>query len=460
MDSTALPRRSGPAGDVSPESRNAPMLEKLGFFFLCVFLFLMFGRPADFFFPQLHLPLVTSIVAMLIAVLTGGIAIVMRSKLGLLMTLLTGWFILAIPFSSYRGGSFNIITSLWMRSFLCFVLILAMSRRPMQIRRVIHLLAFSLFLTSLLALAYGVAPYGRLQLPTGLLTGPNELAGAMIVGILYWVFILFDSSCSKLYRLFGAMALLPMMMVLLKTGSRGGLLSLSIVLVILFFQISAMQKMVVSCSAVVLLLLAMLTLPEDLRQRFTTYFSSDDTQESTDDVDNPTGSTESRLYLLRRSVEFTLKNPVFGVGPDQFASYEDKVSREEGKRKGAWLGCHNTFTQISSETGLPGLALFLALLVVAWRATGEVKRKAMAMKTKYGASVQHTAMTLRMVLIAYLVMFLFEHGAYMPFWPSLLGFIAALHSGFETGLPYPGRTAAPARPAVAAPGMGRSMIRR
>lgn len=459
MDSTALPRRSGPGRSVSPENANAPLLEKVGFFLLCVFLFLMFGRPADFFIPQLHLPLVTSILAMLIAVLTGGIAIVMRSKLGLLMTLLTGWFILTIPFSSYKGGSFTIITSLWMRSFLCFVLILAMSRRPMQIRRVIHLLASSLFLTSLLALAYGVAPHGRLQLPTGLLSGPNELAGAMIVGILYWVFILFDSSCSKLYRLFGAMALLPMMMVLLKTGSRGGLLSLSIVLVILFFQISPMQKMVVSCSAIVLVVLAMLTLPEDLRQRFTTYFSSDDTQESEDHVDNPTGSTESRLYLLRRSVEFTLQNPVFGVGPDQFASYEDKVSREEGKRKGSWLGCHNTFTQISSETGLPGLGIFLALLLVGWRVTGDIKKKAAAMKTKYGASVQHTAMTLRMVLLAYLIMFLFEHGAYMPFWPSLLGFIAALHSGFESGLAYAGKTGTQPRPAVATPGMGRSLIR-
>jgi O-antigen ligase len=406
------------------------MLEKIGFFFLCVFLFLMFGRPADFFFPSLHLPLVTSVTAMLVAVLTGGLITVLRSKLGLTMGALSAWFVLVIPFSTYRGGSFAVISSTWMRSYLCFVLILAVCNRPLQIRKIVHLLAWSLLVTSLLGLRYGVAPYGRLQLPAGLLTGPNELAGAMIVGILYWLFIFFDPFCSGIYRAFSAVAILPIMLVLLKTGSRGGMLSLMIVLVVMFFRLPVTQKLLVTCGAAVLLVMAILTLPDDLRKRFTTYFADDDTRNSADFVDNPTGSTDSRLYLLQRSIEFTIKNPIFGVGPDQFSTYEDKVSRDEGKVKGSWLGCHNTYTQISSETGLPGLFLFLAMIVMSWRSTVNIQRQAKRIGTPYAIALGNTAMTLRMVLIAYIVFFLFEHTAYMPFWPSLMGLIAALENGF------------------------------
>jgi O-antigen ligase len=417
-----------------PARPSTSMLEKVGVFFLGLFLCLLFGRPADFFFPYLHLPMTASVTALLIAVLTGGIAHVLRSPLGLSITLLTAWFILAIPFSYHRGGSFEVISSTWMRSYLCFVLIVALCTRPLQIRRIIHVLAWSLLLTSILGLAYGVAPHGRLQLPTGLLTGPNELAGAMIVGILYWLFIFFDPFCSGIYRAFSFLALLPMMLVLLKTGSRGGLLSLTVVLTVMFLRLPATKKLVVSCGAMVFIVLAMATLPDDLRRRFTTYFRSDDSQE-TIDIDSPTESSESRLYLLQRSVEFTLAHPVFGVGPNQFATYEDKIVRGEGQRKGVWLGCHNTYTQISSEAGIPALVIFVFMLVSAWRSTTKIQRRARQIGTPYALAVENTAVALRMVLIAYLVFFLFEHSGYMPFWPALLALIAALRNGFETELP-------------------------
>ena len=426
------------------------MLEKLGIFFLGLFLFLMFGRPADFYFPNLHLPLISSLTGMLIAVLLGGLVRIFRSQLGLLMTMLAVWFVITIPFSTYRGGSFAIITSEWMRSYLCFVLIVAVCDSPRQVRLIVHVLAWSLLLASIFGLVYGIAPFGRLQLPTGLLSGPNELAGAMIVGILYWLSILFDPDCSKIYRGLSAAAILPMMLVLLRTGSRGGMLSLSIVMTVMFFRLPAGKKLAVSISALVLIVLAMATLPDELRKRFTTYFSGDE-EVSQDLIDNPTGSTDSRLYLLRRSLEFTVTHPIFGVGPDQFATYEDKVQRDAGRRKGSWLGSHNTYTQISSETGLPGALIFIYLLFTAWRSTAAIQRQSLRMQTAYSLSVANTAMTLRMVLLAYLIFFFFEHTAYMPFWPTLIALVAALKNGFDAdmslaGGAQPRQAPAPVRP--------------
>ena len=66
-------------------------------------------------------------------------------------------------------------------------------------------------------------------------------------------------------------------------------------------------------------------------------------------------------------------------------------------------------------------------------------------------ALENTAVALRMVLIAYMVFFLFEHSAYMPFWPALLGLIAALRNGFEMELPLLEKNSEPAPARFGAP---------
>jgi O-antigen ligase len=64
-----------------------------------------------------------------------------------------------------------------------------------------------------------------------------------------------------------------------------------------------------------------------------------------------TGSAQQRRELLTRSLEVTLRHPVFGVGPGQF----QQVS-------GYWLQTHNTYTQLSAEAGIPALIIFLIIV--------------------------------------------------------------------------------------------------
>jgi O-antigen ligase len=68
------------------------------------------------------------------------------------------------------------------------------------------------------------------------------------------------------------------------------------------------------------------------------------------------GSWEARRTALVSSLELTLKNPVFGVGPGNFP----KVTE-------LWRVAHNTFTELGAEGGLPAVGLFVAILVLAFR---------------------------------------------------------------------------------------------
>jgi O-antigen ligase len=69
-------------------------------------------------------------------------------------------------------------------------------------------------------------------------------------------------------------------------------------------------------------------------------------------------STDERENLLQNSIKYTLQNPFFGVGIGNFPVYNGNMLH----RSDAWYGTHNTYTQASSEAGIPALLLLLFLL--------------------------------------------------------------------------------------------------
>jgi O-antigen ligase len=72
-------------------------------------------------------------------------------------------------------------------------------------------------------------------------------------------------------------------------------------------------------------------------------------------------STQDHLAVLSRSIDYTLDHPIFGLGLGNF----EVASGLDLGQPSAWMGTHNTFTQVSSEAGIPALGLLLGLLVTA-----------------------------------------------------------------------------------------------
>ena len=81
--------------------------------------------------------------------------------------------------------------------------------------------------------------------------------------------------------------------------------------------------------------------------------------------------TERRLVLWSESVEMLAAQPMTGVGPGGFAGLSPTALRDSDAR---WA--HHTPLQMGAETGLPGLLLFLGILVWAfvWLARGSGRR--------------------------------------------------------------------------------------
>jgi O-antigen ligase len=75
--------------------------------------------------------------------------------------------------------------------------------------------------------------------------------------------------------------------------------------------------------------------------------------------ESATGSAQERQELLIKSLKVTAEHPLFGIGPGNFAIIS-----------GHWRVTHNTYTQLSSEGGIPALILYLLIL---WRGFANVR---------------------------------------------------------------------------------------
>src|SRR5581483_1154753 len=139
--------------------------------------------------------------------------------------------------------------------------------------------------------------------------------------------------------------------------------------------------------------------------------------------DSSVASQEQRQALLETSLRYTLHNPIFGVGPDQFAA---AVSRdaERTAESTPWLGTHNTYTQISSECGIPALILYVGVIFICLRSNYRIYRVA----RKYPA--ERDAAALSQCLLAGTLVFavsaFFFHMAYSAYLPELAGFTVSL----------------------------------
>lgn len=401
----------------------------LGAFALFALLFLSFGRLTDFFLDYLHLPFVISVVCVITAIMNRNLLVAFKSPVGIALTLFSLWLVVDIPFSFWRSNSLELVSDDWAKSFGLFVVTAALLPSLRQCTRAVKVLAFAFLTTSLLGLVYGTLAQGRFALTQGLYMGSNELATAMAQGCVFWLFMMRNPAHSFPKRILSAIPLIPLLIILTDTASRAGLVVIGVVAVMTFFHSSAGGKAAIAAALVLSVAAGLIFMPATSRQRFATIFGGDPAQVE-DDAEasgisaSAVASATQRAFLLKRSITLTFEHPLFGVGPGQFPVAEAGLSQDEGK-PGLWLGTHNTYTQISSEGGIPALLLFVASLYFCWRELSAAEKIHRNNPHPNSAGYLAVAYTLRLALISYVVFFCFEHIGYGPFYPAVAGLIVA-----------------------------------
>ena len=80
-------------------------------------------------------------------------------------------------------------------------------------------------------------------------------------------------------------------------------------------------------------------------------------------------SSEGRKALLIQSISMTFQHPLLGVGPGVFSYVSWDQRKNTSGSGGQLLVSHNTYTQVSSETGIPGFLLFVSGVYLCFKYT-------------------------------------------------------------------------------------------
>lgn len=406
--------------------------QRLGYLVLLVYLFLIYSRIFDVKMSFLHIPGISYRIILATVFLSGAFLTPLKSGIGRCMGFMTLWFVLAIPTSLWRRGSIEILTGAWFPCFVIFLATAGLIGNFDQCRRAIHIVGWALFVLTLIAVVWGsTEETGRLFLPNGKFSNPNEMAQALLLGMPLWGAMLLDTK-SIVKKAFAAGVMFLMLIMVSKTGSRGALIAFAALVLTVFLRASVMDKLKLILVGCLVLGIVISLMPGKLLRRYTTFTGSDNeeivvTNDSDYDPDleaSATSSTESRRELLRKSIKFTLQHPLFGVGPGMFTVAEDADAKANGKRKGTWQGTHNSYTQVSSELGIPGALAYVAVILLS------LKKSAALYKRTRGdprlAPIGYCALGLNYSMIVYAVSVLFDYIAYTSMLSVFGGLTAAL----------------------------------
>lgn len=337
---------------------------KVCFFFLCLFTVAIYARPEDIFpvVGHFHLTLLLGVCASAAyagAWFCGSIPF-LNSRPLRLMLWLTAWFVAGVPFAYWRGGSFQVLTQEWLKTLLVFFLL---TQTLITLRR-IRAVLWAIVLSELAVTAYSVLNPSQSMWVGGRFSGVSEgILGWNFLGIaialtLPFIAALFITRASLVKSFLLATAVGATMWMLVLTASRSGMLTVAFSILLTYALILHRSPLgnIVALGLLLAMALAVCAAPGVFWQRIQTiWIASAPTSTASASAD---ASEEERRDVLVTSLRYTLEHPIFGLGLGNFS-----VARgtETGVASG-WLGTHNTFTELSSEAGVPALLIFLFLL--------------------------------------------------------------------------------------------------
>ena len=360
---------------------------------------------------------------LLLLLLSGGLVRCFRGTASLWFCGYLGWLLLAAPFSVWKGGTFETLRSAFLTEFSLFFVIAGLTRTIGELRKLCAAVAIGGTFTLVYCGWMGGNDTGRLSLPFGTLQNPNDLAIHLLLALPF-VALLFYAGKGML-RLLAIPTAAGLLYAVLLTGSRMALVVTALIVVFVLVRSTMTQRLAMVGVFAIAGVMALVFMPALTIQRYLTVFSSQPaTIVDLEEYQGAVGSTEARMALLRTSIKMTIQNPLFGAGPGQFAVEEEALQKEMGRR-GSWQVTHNTYTQVSSEAGIPALFFYCAAILAAMFGMHRIYKFAARRNDPDSRLLVHMAFCLRLALVTIALCSMFGSLAYRSYLPMILGLSVA-----------------------------------
>lgn len=395
-------------------TKKAPIVRNrttLAYWALLIFSFLYYARPEDFIPHMANIP---------VGKISGGIALFglllswsrRRAKMPIeikFVLILFADMCITVPLAFWRGGAFQVIRDEFSKAVIIALLISMIVSAASELRRLLWVQAASVAVLTVASIIVHPGPGMRLWGLGGVFSNPNDFAINIAINLpLVIAFLLAAKGIIK--RLIWLFAMLAMVYGVIATYSRSGFIATVICLIICVWEFGFKGRR----PQIIIAAIVMATLGVGLAittPRYTMRLKTLVGGETEGTLDH--GSMEARRGLLMESIEVTMQHPFFGVGPGNFQAYTR-----------SWHVTHNTYTELSSEAGIPALLLFLTILGLAFRSLRKLEKQP---NYKTNPEIQLFTNALRAGLAAYIVGAAFASTAYSLFPYFMVGYVTALY---------------------------------
>ena len=351
---------------ISPNSTLAGTRTGSVVLLVCAFALIAnhFGRPFEQVLVGFHIPAVICWISIVAALLLGALR-QFTHRIGLALVAYTGWMAAAVPFSAWRGGSARYLAAHVTLNVVLFLVVAAAARQFSDVRKLVLVTAGGCIVYLLIG---GRIVGGRMA---GEGTWGNSDDVALMAGFALPLWLFAATRFGPVFlrlpmALAGGLFLLRSLVL---SGTRAGLLALVFATCIYFLRSSGLTRFLMVLALPLLGALFLLVIPAQLLNRYDTILDSFDSETvaAMRGRSEAMASAADRKELLMDAIRMTLQHPLLGVGPGEFGEYRYShfVGDNGGPRR--WFPSHNTYLQISSETGIPGVLCYVIFLAMIYK---------------------------------------------------------------------------------------------
>ncbi|BDC53183.1 hypothetical protein F183_A54980 (plasmid) [Bryobacterales bacterium F-183] len=294
--------------------------------------------------------------------------------------LLWVWWTFAAVVGMYPGRSLPYMLTFGLRIHILPFIACAIAVTAPALINVTRGFAAGYLVILFMCFRYGQTRENRFFIPETTLANGNDLALHIVLGLCFVLILIMRGRPFTRFILAGGIPI--MVYYVFRTGSRANMLTLALLLGVCFLIMPVRWKIASIITSAAMAVMLFPLLPEGTVNRLFTFtqartgtFDAMEAELSRQAVD----STNARLMLQKRAIDLSLANPLFGVGPLMFTDAVDSYVRETEGRGSAWQVSHNSYLQVSSETGIPGFLLYVWCIFLCIRTNFRCYREARRM---------------------------------------------------------------------------------
>jgi hypothetical protein len=291
---------------------------------------------------------------LLLMMMSGGIGRAFKYKQTIWWLLFLVWMAVTTPFSFWVADSLSWLLTYSRTEFPVLLLTAGLITSWKELRLYMGALALAGMCNVVWGRLFGADQSGRMGLEFGSMGNANDYAAHLLMVLPFVLFLVTRPSKTKfIYRLAGVAAIGLGLYQALQTGSRGSMVALGAMMFIALIYGTVRSRIILVLGGPIAAIILFAVLPSTVSERLTSIFKDDSGVSSEAEQ-----SKRKRMDLLKASIRLTVSNPLMGVGVNQFSNANGTEHVNRGGY-GAWQVSHNSYTQVSSEMGIPGFVFFI-----------------------------------------------------------------------------------------------------